>query len=107
MAAISSDLDAIAWGPMFVGDFRGHRQRQRHHGREGGVLMAVPNEGTTALPSDASGRYFLGRWNGTVLRAADDGRVQDGHSAAAESGRWRVHAWTPALGKKWRVPQLR
>lgn len=31
--------------------------------------MAVPNEGTTNLPSDASSRYFIGLWDGTNFRA--------------------------------------
>lgn len=66
--------------------------------------MAVPNEGTTALPSDASGRYFLGRWNGTgfyAQRMTDVFKTVTAQQLKAGGGGYTL--WTPALGKKWRV----
>lgn len=74
--------------------------------------MAVPNEGTTSLAADASGRYVFSEWQGNagfiavrspgiyknVYRSASF--PKDPLAIVAGAG---VAIWTPASGKKVRL----
>ncbi len=66
--------------------------------------MAVANEGTTSLPSDAAGRYALGLIDGVNWYGERAINVYKPIAAASDTVEKTI--WTPAAGKKFRVRRM-